>query len=69
MKEKSGRRSFIKNVGIGSISAAMFPAGIATILPVSIANASDEVEDNKEQAKQTSQKRKELITLPTKVNT
>src|SRR6185503_18250895 len=53
MKEKSGRRSFIKNVGIGSISAAMLPAGIATILPVSIANAADEVED-KEQPEQRS---------------
>ena len=53
MKEKSGRRSFIKNVGIGSISAAMLPAAIATILPVSIANAADEVED-KEQPEQRS---------------
>ena len=40
MKEKPGRRSFIKNVGIGSISAAIFPVGITTILPVGIANAS-----------------------------
>ncbi|MDN3655478.1 GH116 family glycosyl hydrolase [Ferruginibacter paludis] len=30
MKEKSGRRSFIKNVSMGSISAAILPAGLAT---------------------------------------
>jgi uncharacterized protein (DUF608 family) len=29
MKEKSGRRSFIRNIGISSISAAVLPAGVA----------------------------------------
>jgi uncharacterized protein (DUF608 family) len=53
MKEKSGRRSFIKNVGIGSISAAIMPVGFTAILPVSIANASDEQEYSKKEKKQT----------------
>lgn len=30
MKERSGRRSFIRNIGISSISAAILPAGIAS---------------------------------------
>ena len=55
MKEKSGRRSFIKNMGIGSISAAIFPVG--SILPGGIANVSDEQEDNKELKKQTTEKK------------
>ena len=55
MKEKPGRRSFIKNVGIGSISAAIFPVG--SILPGGIANVSDEQEDNKELKKQTAEKK------------
>ncbi|MEP7319634.1 MAG: hypothetical protein ABI921_12860, partial [Panacibacter sp.] len=29
MNQKPGRRSFIKNIGIGSVSAAILPAGIA----------------------------------------
>ena len=53
MKEKSGRRSFIKNVGIGSISAAILPVDITAILPVGIANATHEQEDSKEQKRQT----------------
>lgn len=50
MKEKSGRRSFIKNVGIGSIGAAILPAG--AILPVDSANASGGQEDSRNDEKQ-----------------
>src|SRR5450631_2741607 len=56
MKEKTGRRSFIKNVGIGSISAAILPVGFTSVLPVNFANDSDEPEDGGEQEKQFSKK-------------
>jgi len=58
MKEKSGRRSFIKNVGIGSISAAILPVGIASILPVDDANATNDQEDNQDKKKEASGKNK-----------
>jgi len=44
MKEKSGRRSFIRNVGIGSIGAA--------ILPIDIVNGSGEQENSNNEEKQ-----------------
>ena len=49
MKEKSGRRSFIKNVGISSISAV--------ILPVGFVNTPDVPEGNDEQKTQPHEKR------------
>ncbi|MEP7109237.1 MAG: GH116 family glycosyl hydrolase [Ferruginibacter sp.] len=44
MKEKSGRRSFIKNLGVGGISAAILPV-------VGFANSPHELEDSIEQEK------------------
>ncbi len=52
MKEKSGRRSFIKNVSIGSIGTA--------ILPVSFAVAASSTGENEPLHKQSSQKNKRL---------
>ncbi len=52
MKEKSGRRSFIKNVSIGSIGTA--------ILPVSFAVAASSPGENEPVHKQSSQKNKRL---------
>lgn len=53
MKENSGRRSFIKNVSMGSISAA--------ILPVSFATATNPLPENEQQQNLSSpQKNKRL---------
>ncbi len=49
MKEKSGRRSFIKNVGISSISAV--------ILPVGFVNAPDVPEGSDDQKKHSRMKK------------
>ncbi|MEP6947902.1 MAG: GH116 family glycosyl hydrolase [Ginsengibacter sp.] len=49
MKQKSGRRSFIKDMGIGGIGAAILPGSIVTILPVSIAEALGMQQDSEEQ--------------------
>src|SRR6476469_4361576 len=57
MKEKSGRRSFIKNVGIGSISAAIFPGGITATLPVDSPGVLDEQEHDTKDKKHTTAKR------------
>ena len=57
MKEKSGRRSFIKNVGIGSISAAIFPGGITATLPADSPGVLDEQEQNTKDKKHATAKR------------
>ncbi len=67
MKEKSGRRSFIKNAGIGGIGAALLP--VAATLPVSNANASGRQVDNKDQEESGSKKMNGLIILLIKANT